>query len=83
MRLSEIVRTNQMTKPQPKRSRIMITPLKKLLTWCLLGLALAAQVRAATVQISTASIVGNVNWYRTNEYVLNGFVFVASSRQSR
>ena len=42
------------------------------LTACLLG---AASARAATVQV-TANISGNETWYSTNEYVLNGFIYV-------
>jgi hypothetical protein len=39
-----------------------------------LGAALSAQ--ADVLQISNADISGTVNWYSTNTYVLNGFVFV-------
>lgn len=31
---------------------------------------------ADTIQVKNADISGTVNWYRTNTYVLNGFVFV-------
>ena len=31
------------------------------------------------IQVSNASITGTVNWYKTNEYVLNGFVFVENN----
>lgn len=42
-----------------------------------LVLAVASTTAVAdTVQVNNASISGTVNWYRTNTYVLNGFVFV-------
>ena len=42
------------------------------LTACLLG---AASARSATVQV-TANISGHETRYTTNEYVLNGFIYV-------
>ena len=33
----------------------------------------------ATIQVFNDGITGTVNWYKTNEYVLNGFVFVENN----
>src|SRR5262245_38146129 len=39
------------------------------------GLLSALGAKAATIQITT-KLSGNVTWYSTNEYVLNGFIYV-------
>ena len=49
------------------------------LTACLLG---AASARSATVQV-TANISGHETWHTTNEYVLNGFIYVLDGMQDR
>src|SRR5882672_9330272 len=43
-----------------------------------LGLLGAAAANANTIQI-TANLTGNVIWYNTNEYVLNGFIYVLTN----
>jgi len=43
-----------------------------------LGLLAAAAANANTIQI-TANLTGNVTWYNTNEYVLNGFIYVLTN----
>src|SRR5258706_77566 len=41
------------------------------------GLLSAFVARGDTIQV-TANITGTVNWHNTNEYVLNGFIYVLS-----
>src|SRR5262245_50499763 len=42
------------------------------------GLLSALGTKAATIQI-TSNLTGNVTWYSTNEYVLNGFIYVLTN----
>ena len=50
--------------------------LKNIIQTAALSALLAGGAQAATLQVSNADITGTVNWYRTNTYVLNGFVYV-------
>ena len=50
--------------------------LKNIIQAATLSALLAGGAQAATNQVSNADITGTVNWYRTNTYVLNGFVYV-------
>src|SRR5260370_20893910 len=43
--------------------------------WLAAGLSAANRVQADTIQV-TANLTGTVTWRNTNEYVLNGFVYV-------
>jgi hypothetical protein len=43
------------------------------------ALVIAGNLVGATIQVFNANITGTVNWYKTNEYVLNGFVFVQTN----
>ena len=42
------------------------------------GLLGAVSAKADTIQITT-NLTGNVTWYNTNEYVLNGFIYVLTN----
>jgi hypothetical protein len=42
------------------------------------GLLGALNAKANTIQV-TANLTGNVTWYNTNEYVLNGFIYVLTN----
>ena len=50
--------------------------LKNIIQAAALSALLAGGAQAATIQVNNADITGTVNWYRTNTYVLNGFVYV-------
>ncbi len=39
------------------------------------SLLLAPNLKADTIQV-TANLTGTTTWYNTNEYVLNGFIYV-------
>jgi hypothetical protein len=57
-----------------------MTALRTLFRILLLTIVLATtSVFGATIQVSNDDITGTVNWYKTNEYVLNGFVFVENN----
>jgi hypothetical protein len=43
------------------------------------ALVVAGNLFGATLQVFNANITGTVSWYKTNEYVLNGFVFVQTN----
>ena len=42
------------------------------------GLICASGVKADTIQV-TSNLTGSVTWYSTNEYVLNGFIYVLTN----
>ena len=58
----------------------MIKPIQtslKVLALCI-SLFMAERGNAATIQV-TANMTGTNNWYNTNEYVLNGFIYVLTN----
>jgi hypothetical protein len=54
-----------------------ISGLAAMAMWC------GASLNAAVIQVNNADITGTVQWYRTNTYVLNNFVYVEANEVLR